>query len=289
MEEFTALTREKIRADLISRLPAPETEGPLALELMSFQRQTKGSLKTLNLRNLFAEIPELMKVVAPCMLMSPGTVSRYLPADPELFDIVIFDEASQIPTCEAVPSLARAKSAIIVGDPKQMPPTSFFMGTGQDDDHPEAEDLESVLEDCLALGVPEKHLIWHYRSKHESLIAFSNITYYSSKLCTYPSPDALDSRVKLQYIENGVYERGGAKCNREEAEALVAEVVRRLKDERLRRSSMGIVTFSTPQQVYVEKLLSKALAKYGLEEAAYEREEPLFVKTLKTFRATRGT
>lgn len=281
LEEFTALTREKIRADLISRLPAPETEGPLALELMSFQRQTKGSLKTLNLRNLFAEIPELMKVVAPCMLMSPGTVSRYLPADPELFDIVIFDEASQIPTCEAVPSLARAKSAIIVGDPKQMPPTSFFMGTGQDDDHPEAEDLESVLEDCLALGVPEKHLIWHYRSKHESLIAFSNITYYSSKLCTYPSPDALDSRVKLQYIENGVYERGGAKCNREEAEALVAEVVRRLKDERLRRSSMGIVTFSTPQQVYVEKLLNKALAKYGLEEAAYEREEPLFVKNLE--------
>ena len=281
LEEFTALTREKIRADLISRLPAQETEGPLALELMSFQRQTKGSLRSLNLRSLFADIPELLKVVAPCMLMSPGSVSQYLPADPELFDIVIFDEASQIPTCEAVPSLARAKSAIIVGDPKQMPPTSFFMGTGQDDDHPEAEDLESVLEDCLALGIPEKHLIWHYRSKHESLIAFSNATYYSSKLCTYPSPDALDSRVKLQYIENGVYERGGTKCNREEAEALVREVVRRLKDEKLRRSSMGIVTFSTPQQVYVEKLLSKALAKNGLEEAAYERDEPLFIKNLE--------
>ena len=209
------------------------------------------------------------------MLMSPGTVSQYLAADPELFDIVIFDEASQIPTCEAVPSLARAKSAIIVGDPKQMPPTSFFMGTGQDDDHPETEDLESVLEDCLALGIPEKHLIWHYRSKHESLIAFSNITYYSSKLCTFPSPDALESRVKMHYIEQGVYERGGTKCNREEAEGLVAEVVRRLKDERLRRSSMGIVTFSTPQQVYVEKLLGKAIVKHGLEEAAYDREEPL--------------
>ncbi len=281
LEEFAALTREKIRADLISRLPAQETEGPLALELMSFQRQTKGSLRSLNLRNLFADIPELLKVVAPCMLMSPGTVSQYLPADPELFDIVIFDEASQIPTCEAVPSLARAKSAIIVGDPRQMPPTSFFIGTGQDDDHPEAEDLESVLEDCLALGIPEKHLIWHYRSKHESLIAFSNTTYYSSKLCTYPSPDALDSRIKLHYIENGVYERGGAKCNRDEAEALVKEVVRRLKDERLRRSSMGIVTFSTPQQVYVEKLLAKALVKNGLEEAAYEREEPLFIKNLE--------
>lgn len=281
LEEFGALTKEKIRTDLISRLPAKETEGSLALELMSFQRQIKGNIRSLNLRSLFADIPELMKVVAPCMLMSPGTVSQYLPADPELFDIVIFDEASQIPTCEAVPALARAKSAIIVGDPKQMPPTSFFMGTGQDDEHPEAEDLESVLEDCLALGIPEKHLIWHYRSKHESLIAFSNIMYYSSKLCTFPSPDALDSKVTLRYMENGVYERGLSKVNKEEAEALVAEVIRRLKDERLRHSSIGIVTFSTPQQVYVERLLNKAIIKHGLEDAAYEREEPLFIKNLE--------
>ncbi|MBD5632601.1 MAG: DUF4011 domain-containing protein [Clostridia bacterium] len=281
LEEFTTLTREKIRSELISRLPAKETEGALALELMSFQRSIKGNLRGLNLRTLFTEIPSLMRVVAPCMLMSPITVSQYLPADPELFDLVIFDEASQMPTCEAVPSLARAKSAIIVGDPKQMPPTSFFMGSGQDEDHPEAEDLESVLEDCLALGMPEKHLIWHYRSKHESLIAFSNITYYSSKLCTFPSPDALDSKVSLRYLENGVYDRGVTKCNKEEAEALVAEVVRRLKDERLRRSSIGIVTFSTPQQLYVERLLNKELSKRGLDEAAYEREEPLFVKNLE--------
>ena len=281
LEEFAVLTREKIRADLISRLPAKETEGALALELMTFQRQIKGNMRALNLRTLFSEIPELLKVVAPCMLMSPITVSQFLPPDPELFDIVIFDEASQIPTCEAVPSLARAKSAIIVGDPKQMPPTTYFMGAGVDEEYPETEDMESVLEDCLSLGIPEKHLIWHYRSKHESLIAFSNINYYSSKLCTFPSPDAMDSRVKLNYIENGVYDRGASKCNRLEAEALVEEVVRRLKDERLRRSSMGIVTFSLPQQIYLERLLGKAIAKYGLEEYAYEREEPIFIKNLE--------
>ncbi len=281
LEEFSKLTKEKIRATLVSKLPEPETEGKLALELMTFQRKIKGNIKGVNLRSIFTEIPELLKVVAPCMLMSPNTVSQYLPADPELFDLVIFDEASQMPTCEAVPSLARAKSAIIVGDPKQMPPTSFFTGFGADEDHPEAEDLESVLEDCLALGMPEMHLIWHYRSKHESLIAFSNLTYYSSRLCTFPSPDALDSKVTLRYIENGVYERGTTKCNKEEAEALVQEVIRRLKDEKLRRSSIGIVTFSTPQQVYVERLLSKEISKRGLEEAAYEREEPLFVKNLE--------
>ncbi len=281
LEEYSRLTREKIRHDLIARLPGEGAEGPLALELMSFRRQTKSNLRALNLRELIADIPELLKVTSPCMLMSPFTVSQYLPASPDLFDLVIFDEASQLPTCEAVPSLARAKSAIIVGDPKQMPPTSFFMSVGPDEDNPETDDLESVLDDCLALGIPEKHLTWHYRSKHESLIAFSNIMFYSSKLCTFPSPDALDSRVGFRYVEHGVYQRGGTKCNKEEAEALIAEVLRRLSDPVLRASSIGVVTFSTPQQVYIEKLLSKELAARGLEDAAYDRYEPLFVKNLE--------
>lgn len=281
LEEYYKLTREKIRYDLISRLPGGGTEGPIALELMSFRRQTKNNLRGVNLRSLFAEIPEILNVCAPCMLMSPFTVSQYLQPSPDMFDIVVFDEASQMPTCEAVPSLSRAKSAVVVGDPKQMPPTSFFMSVGYDEDEPETEDLESVLDDCLALGMPEKHLTWHYRSKHESLIAFSNINYYSSKLCTFPSPDALDSKVKFNYVQGGVYQRGGTKCNKEEAEALTQEVIRRLSDPELRRSSIGIVTFSTPQQVYIEKMLSKALAEKGLEGYAYDGEEPLFVKNLE--------
>ncbi len=281
LEEFSSLTREKLRSDLISRLPATETEGPLALELMAFKRNFMGNMRGLNLRTLFTELPELLRVVAPCMLMSPSTVSQYLPADPALFDIVIFDEASQMPTCEAVPSLARSKSAIIVGDPKQMPPTTFFTTTGQDEDNPETEDLESVLDDCLALGIPEKHLIWHYRSKHESLIAFSNIMYYSSRLCTYPSPDALDSKVKFRLIEDGVYDRGDTKLNKKEADALIEEVIKRLKDERLKNSSIGVVTFSMPQQIYIERQLSKKISEQKLEDAAYDREEPLFVKNLE--------
>ena len=280
LEEFARVTRAKLRHDLIARLPSPQTEGPLALELMAFNRRIKGNVRGYDLRTIFTEFPELLKTVAPCLLMSPSTVSQYLPADPKLFDIVIFDEASQMPTCEAVPSLARAKSAVIVGDPKQMPPTSFFMNMEVDDDNLESEDLESVLDDCLALGIPEKHLNWHYRSKHESLIAFSNIMYYSSRLCTFPSPDA-DSHVKFRYVEGGVYERGGAKINKQEAEALVNAVIARLKDPAARRSSIGVVTFSTPQQVYIEKMLSKRVTELGLESAAYEREEPLFVKNLE--------
>lgn len=281
VEEFSAISREHLVRTLVSRLPEPETEGPLALEIMAFNRSIKGNMRAFNLRNLFSELPELTKIVAPCLLMSPTTVSQYLPANSELFDIVIFDEASQMPTCEAVPSLARAKSAIIVGDPKQMPPTTFFTSVSQDEDNIETEDLESVLDDCLALGIPEKHLVWHYRSKHESLIAFSNVLYYSNRLCTFPSPDALDSKVTLRYIEDGVYDRGASKCNKKEADALVNEVIARLKDDRKKNSSIGIVTFSAPQQVLIERLLNKKIYENHLEERAYEREEPLFVKNLE--------
>ena len=280
LDEFARLTREKIRAKLISRIPTPSTEGNLSLELINFQRLAKTNLRGMGLRKLFEEIPELIKVVAPCMLMSPITVSQYLQAENGLFDIVIFDEASQMPTAEAIGSLARAKSAIIVGDPKQLPPTTFFNANYVDEDNLENEDMESVLDDCLALGVPQRHLSWHYRSKHESLIAFSNIMYYGNKLCTFPSPDALGSKVTFNLVD-GVYDRGFTKHNKGEADALVKEVLARLADPLKQKSSIGIVTFSSVQKEYIERKLTAAIAEKRLESAAYDREEPLFVKNLE--------
>ena len=280
-EQYAKLGKEHIRAQLVAGLPTTSTEGPLSLEVLAFQRIFKGNMRGMTLKGFFAEIPELIKKLAPCMLMSPITVAQYLPAEPDLFDLVVFDEASQLPTSEAVGSLARAKNAVVVGDPKQLPPTSFFSSGYVDEENLDAEDLESILDDCLALSMPEKHLNWHYRSKHESLIAFSNIMYYGNKLCTFPSPDALESKVRLALIEDGVYDRGFTKRNKAEAEALVAEVIRRLKDPKLSRSSIGVVTFSTAQQDYIERRLNDALVKNKLEDAAYEREEPLFVKNLE--------
>ncbi len=281
LDEYALLCRERIRETLISRLPTPDTEGKCSIELMNFQRYAKTNLRGMGLRKLFEEIPELMKFVAPCMLMSPVTVAQYLRAENGLFDIVVFDEASQMPTAEAIGSLARGKSAVIVGDPKQLPPTSFFNANFTGDETSDYEDTESVLDDCLALGMPEKHLTWHYRSKHESLIAFSNTTYYGGKLCTFPSPDAPDSHVHLSLVENGVYDRGFTKRNKEEARALVADVIRRLKDPVLSRSSIGVVTFSNVQKEYIERKLSAEIAAAKLEEVAYDREEPLFVKNLE--------
>jgi len=272
--------KDVIRARLISLLPDENTEGAVSGELSFFRRAYKSGGRGLNLREIFAEIPNLLKSVAPCLLMSPVTVSQYLAPKACFFDAVIFDEASQMPTSEAVPAIARAKSAVIVGDPKQLPPTSFFSSSYSDEDNPENEDMESVLDDALALGLPERYLTWHYRSKHESLIAFSNIMYYDGMLRTFPSPDSLDSKVRLVKVD-GEYERGGRKCNAQEAEALVAEVVRRLKDSTLKKQSIGIVTFSNVQKEFIERRLAKELTKNKLEEAAYDGEEPLFVKNLE--------
>ena len=276
-EEFRCDTREHLFAKLVSRVPK---EGELCKEVGNFTRRAKSNLRGKGLRWLFSEVPDLIARLSPCMLMSPVTVAQYLEPRANMFDLVIFDEASQMNTAEAIGAIARAKSAVVVGDPKQLPPTSFFHSAYIDTDSPECDDLESVLDDCLALGMPERHLSWHYRSKHESLIAFSNATYYENRLCTFPSPDALVSRVQLRLVD-GVYERGGSKRNKGEAEALVNEVVRRLEDPVLAHLSMGIVTFSTSQQEEIEKRLSRELSKRKLESLAYEREEPLFVKNLE--------
>ena len=279
-EDFSLATRTHIRSDLISRLPQADGEGSLSLELSAFTRLAKSNLRGSGLRALFSEVPELLRRICPCMLMSPITAAQYLEPKADLFDLVIFDEASQMTTAEAVGCIARAKALVVVGDPKQLPPTAFFHSAYVDEENLENEDLESVLDDCLALGMPERHLIWHYRSRHESLIAFSNNMYYGGKLCTFPSPDALESRVRLVPV-NGVYDRGFTKVNKKEAEALVQEVIRRLKDPALSRLSMGVVTFSSAQRTAVEKLLTKEIAQKKLDAVAYEREEPLFVKNLE--------
>ncbi len=279
-ESYDKGAGEKCRRRLIAALPTMDTEGPLSVELLAFRRLSQ-KMRGMTLRDVLDRIPELLRVTSPCLLMSPITVSKYLAADTSLFDLVVFDEASQLPTCEAVPALARAKAAIVVGDEKQLPPTSFFSTGYTDRDNLENEDMESLLEEWLALGLPERHLTWHYRSKHESLIAFSNAMYYGNRLSTFPSPDAMESHVRFVFARDGVYDRAGGKCNRAEAELLVDEVIRRLSDPRLSASSIGVVTFSTAQQEYIEKLLSRAIAANNLEERAYDREEPLFVKNLE--------
>lgn len=235
------------------------------------------------LRQLFSKIPNLLTRLKPCLLMSPISVAQYLDPAHSPFDLVIFDEASQVPTCEAVGAIARGKEAIIVGDPNQLPPTSFFMTMNTDDDDGlDIKDLESILDDCLAIRMPEEHLRWHYRSQHESLISFSNYQYYNNSLHTFPSPDDLTPAVKIVYVE-GVYDRGKSKQNRAEADAIVAEVVKRLLDPELSKRNIGVVTFSQAQQRLIEDLLDEQVRQNPEIECFFNSsvEEPVFVKNLE--------
>lgn len=279
--DFEELTRKELFARLASTLPSFTREATQNSEVGILQRNIRNNARGTSIRKLFDQIPTLLSRMCPCMLMSPISVAQYIDADAEKFDMIVFDEASQMPTYEAVGAIARAKNIVIVGDPKQMPPTNFFSVNAVDEDNIDMEDLESILDDCLALSMPSKHLLWHYRSKHESLIAFSNSEYYDNKLLTFPSPDNIESKVRLVPVE-GHYDKGRSRQNKAEAQAVVNEIARRLQDKELRKKSIGVVTFSSVQQTLIEDLLSDLfIFNPDLETLALECEEPLFIKNLE--------
>ena len=239
----------------------------------------------LPVRQLASRMPKALRRLTPCLMMSPLSVAQYLPADAEPFDLVIFDEASQITTWDAIGAVGRGRQVIVVGDPRQLPPTSFFERRSGEEDgaavEVETHDLDSILDECLGAGIPNVELTWHYRSRHESLIAFSNQVYYGGRLVTFPSPVTRDDAVSFRYVADGVYARGGARTNEREARAVVAEALAILRAPEAR--SLGIVTFNAEQQGLIEDLLDKArrddpaLERHFADEAA----EPVLVKNLE--------
>ncbi len=279
--EFEDLTKKEVVARLSAKLPKNAKDAASSSEMGILQKSVKSGKRAMPIRKLFNEIPTLLRTMCPCMLMSPISVAQYIDPSFPKFDLIIFDEASQIPTSEAVGVLARGENVIVVGDPKQLPPTSFFMTNQDEEDNFEFNDMESLLDDCLAISMPSKHLLWHYRSRHESLIAYSNMMYYDNKLYTFPSPNDIVSEVKLEEVE-GFYERGAKKVNRAEAEAIVKEIMSRLRDPEKRNDSIGVVTFSQVQQAYIEDLLAEELRKDPEAELfAQGLEEGIFVKNLE--------
>ena len=279
--ELTTLTRREIYCRLAARVPNFAKEAAQSSELGILQKAIRSGGRGVSIRALFAQLPNLLPRLCPCMLMSPLSAAQYLDPGREPFDLVVFDEASQLPTCKAVGALARGKNAVIVGDPKQMPPTSFFSVNAVDEENLDTEDLESILDDCLALGMPQTHLLWHYRSRHESLIAFSNRQFYENKLYTFPSVNDRARMVRLVPV-NGTFERGKTRQNRAEAEAVVAELARRCHDPEASRYSVGVVTFNINQQNLIDDLLTDACrADEALEAWAYSSDEPLFIKNLE--------
>jgi superfamily I DNA and/or RNA helicase len=217
------------------------------------------------------------------MMMSPLSIAQFLPTDFSGFDLVVFDEASQITTWDSVGAIARGKNVIVVGDPKQMPPTNFFSGSVDADD-PDEEDLESILDQALAARLPHLRLNGHYRSKHETLIAFSNSKYYENSLITYPSSDIKESAVTLHLVD-GVYAKGKKRNNPIEAKAVVNEIIQRLNDPARCHQSIGVVTLNTEQQRTVEDLLDDARRTHPKIEPYFQSTETydaVFVKNLES-------
>lgn len=281
IDEYSQLTVQELVAKLSSQVPVLGSAGASSSELGILKRAIKSNGRMMSIRKLFNEIPALLRRLCPCMLMSPISVAQYIDPSFPKFDLVVFDEASQLPTSEAVGTIARGENVVVVGDPNQLPPTSFFKSNRIDEENIENEDLESLLDDCLSISMPQMYLKWHYRSRHESLIAYSNMKYYDNKLYTFPSPNDRVSAVKLVHID-GYYDKGGTKQNKAEAEAVVNEIIRRLSDEQLRTKSIGVVTFNIIQQNLIEDMLADEFSKKTeLEKYDSESAEPVFVKNLE--------
>ena len=261
----------------------PEVKKGLAF----IKRECEKKKRIVPPRKLLAETQALAMWMKPCFLMSPLSVAQYLPAVSGLFDMVVFDEASQMTVWDAVGVIARGKQLIVVGDPKQLPPTSFFAKGDtkdeDDEDEPATEDLESVLDECLANGLHSAYLSWHYRSRHESLIAFSNRHYYEDRLNTFPSAVSNGKLgVSFRFVEGAVYDHK-SHANKGEAEALVDYLFKRLEDPAERKRSWGVVTFSVSQRKTVEDLIEERASGVPWAADFFDESKPdeFFVKNLE--------
>jgi very-short-patch-repair endonuclease len=268
---------------------------PPSSELGILLREAARKRPKLPLRQLFRKIPLILRRLKPCMMMSPLAVSTFLDTPDLEFDVVIFDEASQVRPYDAIGAIYRGKQLIVAGDQKQLPPTSFFDRLDSDADLDESTDedeeevtkigeYESILDVCCSLGMPRKRLRWHYRSRRESLISFSNRFFYDSELITFPSVFDVDgsSAVTCHFVENGRWVPGqSGGFNPIEAKETAAVIVKHF--ENFPDRSLGVITLNQRQQFAVMDELDKIRrTRPDLAEFFSDSwREPFFVKNLE--------
>jgi hypothetical protein len=244
-----------------------------------------------SIRALLDEYADAVLALTPCVLASPDSVAQFLVPGVIEFDLVVFDEASQVPVADAIGAIGRGKAVVVVGDSQQMPPTSFFTRTStaaSDDEAPvedDTPDMDSILTEARNDGIKPILLSWHYRSQDESLIAFSNRHYYDSRLSSFPAPMQQSDGKGLMWIKvaDGVFDSAGGRINEREADTIVSEVRRRLADPVESRRSLGIVTMNLTQAELVRDRLEAAAENDPVLRTALEdeSEDRLFVKNLE--------
>lgn len=276
------INKAKIKAELSTQRPSSDMIAPGG-GVSILLREGEKKRKQKGIRTLLSEIGDLVQTLKPCFLMSPLSVSTYLGADMQ-FDVVIFDEASQIFPQDAVGAIYRGKQLIVVGDSKQMPPSNFFNAAVDVDTDEETEDItdfESILDLC-STTFPQRRLKWHYRSRFESLISFSNQNFYDGDLVTFPASktDEVGAGVDFVFVD-GVFDRK-TRTNRAEAEKITEMVFEHI--EKYPDRSLGVVAFSIAQQGLIDKLISKRRRQDPSKDFFFKSDkfEPFFVKNLET-------
>ena len=287
-KKILSLNRKRIYQKLNSRIPKiyGATDDPEAKILAGEFTRKSGHLPV---RKLLQKAGGTIKQIKPCFMMSPLSIAQYLdPTNEKLqFDVVIFDEASQVKPEDALGAFMRGKTAVVMGDTQQLPPTSFFeqLASGEsEEEEATALDMESILHLCK-LSFPVKMLKWHYRSRHESLISVSNNQFYDDELLVYPSPSHSDPELglKFHYSPDTYYERGAGSKNPLEAKEVVKEIFNHF-DKYGDTKSLGVGTFSVAQKnAILEELELQRKSRPELEPLFSEsREERFFVKNLET-------
>jgi len=284
------IAKARIKKRLIDDLPSFDRVTSGIDELNILKRELGKQRRIIPIRKLFRAIPNLLLTLKPCLMMSPLSVSLFLEAERYYFDTVIFDEASQICTENAIGAISRGKQVIIAGDSKQLPPTNFFNATisdtdfdndDDDDDYDDTNAYESILDEAGLL--PERTLLWHYRSRHEHLIAFSNAKIYKNNLITFPSMvDKIpDTGVEYIYVSEGFYDRGGKRGNIIEAKRIAELTFEHFK--KFPNRSLGIIAFGEVQQQAIDTVLRQMRKENPYLETFFneDKEEPFFVKNLE--------
>ena len=292
LQEFSKLdynqldiARERLRAIHIERWHDWERTSVSQAQMQRLKKEVTKKRLHLPIRKLLNDsqkgIPNLAQFLKPCWMMSPLSVSQYIDPDVLKFDVLIFDEASQLRTEDVVPSIIRSSQVIVIGDRKQLPPTSFFSsGESEKDDELDDENYESVLDECSNFMFG-RTLRWHYRSQDERLISFSNLHFYSSELVTFPNPiQNPDLGVWFKHVPDGIYDRGKRRDNRREAE-IVAQLAL-LHIQKTPDQSLGIIAFSEAQADAIQEQIEILGKQYPVLESFCRDNSPqFFLKALE--------
>ena len=284
------LNPARIKRGAAEQAVAAMNEHPEQRDLV--RREAVKRSRHLSVRQLVHQAPEVLCGLRPCWMMSPLQVAELIPADTELFDVVIFDEASQIPPAEAIGTLARAKQAVVAGDDRQLPPTSFFRSQEPEDDDDESDDaddglalianIESILDVVKGLPIKEQMLQWHYRSRDGRLIAFSNNHIYGEALTAFPGT-ALESPLTFHQLDLPPTSGRSTRSNPAEVEKVVDLILEHAHQHP--QESLGVIAFGSHHADNIEEALRRRLAAENDPSLdpffAMERAERFFIKNIE--------